>query len=191
LGESFVGQISFVLVLEIRQRPVANRIERVQPSDRLQLLFQIAEHESDQALGLPSLVAGFIACLKRRNRKGAGDGHSGKGAGGQHSEPSLASNGFALDKIVEAHSEHSCTQLQQPEAFTVAVFSQISAEGLGAFRRWAPPSVVADPQGRRQALLRLATGDIARERLSTDNRGEDTTVGPNPLERVDFGVRPA
>ncbi len=69
LGEGFVGQISFVLVLEIRQRPVANRIERVQPSDRLQLLFQITEHESDQALGLPSLVAGFIACLKRRDRK--------------------------------------------------------------------------------------------------------------------------
>src|SRR5262245_40802036 len=49
----------------VLQRALADRIERIEPSDRLELLAQIAEHELDEPFGLAALRDRFALRAER------------------------------------------------------------------------------------------------------------------------------
>src|SRR4051794_23983759 len=80
----------------ILQRALADRIERVEPTDRFELLAQIAEHELDQAFGFAALRDRFAACAERVDAQSAGQQHAGERRGGEQCPLAIASLLLAL-----------------------------------------------------------------------------------------------
>ncbi len=89
---------------------------------------------------------------------------------------------LALDELVEADAEHPRDELQECEALAVAKFTKIGRERFGALLRLVSATVKFVPERRREALLLLAAGDVARERFSARHRGKHAAFRPRPLE---------
>ena len=186
-----VRQVGGVLLAVIGQHPRADPVERVEPADRLELVLEVAEHESDEALRLAPLVARGVARLDRGEGERAGHRHAGKRCGGEPRHPPVTARGLALDEVVEPDSEHSGDELEEAQAAAVAFLAQVGGERLRPLARGPAAAVVALAQRGGEAFLMLAARDVAREGLARGDRGEHAAIGPSALEQLDLGIGPA
>src|SRR4029077_1551282 len=106
----------------------SDSVKRIKLSDRLQLVLQIAKHESDEALRLAPLVTGRVAGLNGGECQSARNDHSGERRRSQHREFPLTPDLIAPNEIVEADPEHAGHQFQETEAPRFGIASQVGSE---------------------------------------------------------------
>src|SRR5689334_23203486 len=100
-------------MLVISQRSASDRVKRVEPADRFELVLEIAEHEADEPLRFAPLLARFVAGLDGRNGKRARHRHSRQRGCGEPGELAMATGLLALDKVVEPDAKHPRDQLEE------------------------------------------------------------------------------
>ena len=153
LCERLVAKPAFVLRLVISERAAADRIQRIEATDRRQLVLQVAEHEADQPFGLPALLAGFVARLEGGDRERAGDDHPAERARGEDRQAAMAPRRIALNQLVEPDAEHSGNQLEQAEASAIASVAKVGGDRLGALPGRASAPIELVPERGREAFF--------------------------------------
>ena len=175
----------------VLQRSLADRIERIETADRLELLAQIAEHELDQAFGFPALRDRFAARAQRIDAERTGQQHAGERCSREQCPLAVAPLLLALLQRVEADVEHAGDQLEPRVRLAIAIRTRVGRDRLGAFVRQATGIVDREAQRRAEAFFGRAIRQVRRVRLAADDQAEDALGATEPLVREHFLVDPA
>ncbi|MHB8679358.1 MAG: hypothetical protein ACYC7G_06450 [Rudaea sp.] len=171
----------------------------------VEFVVEIAEHETDQILGL--LLAAFGG-LSRDHGLALGD-HRGiareQRIYGQHDRhrhdrerdrserrqfPDLAAL-LALLERIETDAEHACDQFQFGVGLAILAFARVGSDRFGAFVRQLTVRVELEAQGGTEAFLGGAAGQVGGIGLAIHDQAEDALAAAHALVRAHFFVDPA
>src|SRR5689334_10503288 len=130
-------------MLVISQRSASDRVKRVEPPDRLELVLEIAEHEADEPFRFAPLLARFVTGLDSGHRKRARHRHSGKRSRSEPGKLAMAAGLLALDQIVEPDAEHPRDQLEEGKTPTLGALAEVGCKWLRALGRRPAPAIVS------------------------------------------------
>ena len=173
------------LALVVRERPLADRIQHVQPANRLQLLAQIGEHVFDQALGLGPLALGLALALDSgQHEKVHHDDQPQRGAGDAH-QPALPPSSLALDQRIQRQPGQAGDQLQLGHPPAVGARADVGGDGLRHLVGNAALAIHMKAQRRWKK-----TSDVAFARIAGRNQRQHPGFAVHALEEADFLVDP-
>ena len=179
------------LCIPITHDVVRDLVEDVQAVDLIELVLEVAEHESDQVLGLLALELRLVARVQRERGQPGGDQHAGQRQPGHPRQFPVRALLLALAQFVEAHVQQAGDQLESGVGLAVLAGAHVGGDRFGAQRGQPAVGVELEAQRRGEAFLRFVAGHVAGVRLAVDDQAEHPLLAPEALELAHFLVDPA
>ena len=132
----------------------SDTVERVELADRLELVLEIAKHETNEAFRLAALVARGVASLNCRDSQRARNRHATERGRDEPCHLAVPPGRVALNEFIETDSEHSRDELEEARAPVVGAAAQVGRKRLGPLGGpMAAPIVFVAECGRETFLV--------------------------------------
>ena len=185
LFERLFGDIGGRKRFEERHRFVVHRFHDVQSLDLRELVGEVAEHETDQRLGLLLPPLGSMPRDHRLHREETGHQHHQHRQRGDGEQALMAPRRFALAQGVQVDAEQSGQQFQPCQRLAVLAGTDVGGDRFGRLRAELAIGIDLEAQRRHETFAVVAGTGFA-----VDDEAADAIAAADALEPQHFVVDP-